>query len=359
MDKNEKRKGIVYNGKSIFVAKDFLRFGSGILLVLISILISGASAFVSFDLDPSALLTSGFWLKYGINLAMIYACYFGVYIIRRNANMITAKIVIIKAELRERRTHIVSSKKINDFKEYLKIYNNEQKLKIYQESLINDLQRLSLVEPEEPVLSESAEPSARRRYKTALRKYQKALSVYKKEKSFEESINKQLEAVTIHGKIINELYSKNYEAAEKLRESLPKEDRFAHTRIEWRNVQYNDLFNFSAEQPKSNSIFVNEKHEIWGYVYPMLLSGLAITAFLSSAIFGPQETTILTIVAMLLNWCSLIWYAINGLSLADNIVFKSIYPAEQRKRDICDAFEETDKRTGGMWEDAQTETVTQ
>ena len=328
---------IKYKGKDIVITKDLMQAVSGVMLVLLSLILSGFFAFVSVGFDISKVLTWGFLISYCITLGTMYLCFFGMYVIREGRNKNKPSVVQNNQARKDFRDMIVSNKKLETCENWLKIYNYARKIEIHRDNIMENYRKLKLVPPQKELDHNS------RKYLRQDRKYQKQLER-------KEDIKKQLEYVEIHEQIIQALKSNNLTKAEELKKQLDDKDAFRSSKIKWREVYFNDLFN-SATQQNSNTIFYNKGKAIFDNVKIMLLLGVCSTFITTSMILQGNEVTIYTIISILSNIIMLCSYAVMGIRVADNVMFNVVLPANENKLTICDLFKEDDERLGGKWLD--------
>lgn len=327
-------KEIKLNGKTIKIEKDLLSYAMGGLLILLSFGIAGLAAYVKMGFDPSSIVTMEFWVNYVVNTVMIYTCFFGVYIVRRQINLKSSRMVVLRSALRDMKTGIVKNNKIDACRAWLEAYNYDEKLDIYTDILYNKLERINSDEPDESRFKSVNKRRARKHIKAVGR---------------EKELRAQVKNIAIHQTAVELMYKGKKSEADTMLEALPDDDMFKRTRIPWRNVGYNDLFNYTSSHTKKQTIFSNERKATFIFILPMLIFSVFVSMLMTSLTGGRFVTTAGTVMALLINLALLCWYAVRGLRMADKVVFDNIYPAEQKKQELCEQFKERDLFNGGKW----------
>lgn len=342
MAKNSDVKGTVvkYGGKTIVVTKDIMQTLAGIALIALSFILSGFFAFVSVGFDPSRLASGSFWLSYFITLGTMYLGFFGVYVIREGRNKRQPKIVINNQARRDFRDSIISNRKLESCENWLKIYNYSKRVEIHKDNLVEAYRKLRSVDKPNEALNHNS-----RKYKKQLKRY----NTYIEKKKY---IKEQIEFANIHSDIIKKLKSNDIDGANELKAKLTEEDSFKRAKINWREVYFNDLFNGSIRND-SNSIFYNKSKAIWDNIKFTLLLGFCGTMLTASMLLSGNKVSIFTIIAIISNLAMLICYVVMAIRVADNVVFETIYPADENKLLICNQFKEDDERNGVKWVDIE------
>jgi len=342
MAKNNDVKGTVikYGGKSIVVTKDIMQTLTGIGLIILSFILSGFFAFVSVGFDPSRLATGSFWLSYFITLGTMYLGFFGVYVIREGRNKRQPKIVINNQARRDFRNSIISNRKLESCENWLKIYNYAKRVEIHKDNLTEAYRKLgSVAKPNESLDHNS------RKYKKQLKKH----NAYIEKKKY---IKEQLEFANIHSDIVKKLKNNDINGANELKKKLTEEDSFKRAKISWREIYFNDLFNGSM-RTDSNSIFYNKSKAVWDNIKFTLLLSFCSTMITTSMLLSGNEVSVFTIITIISNIAMLICYAVMAIRVADNVVFETIYPADENKLLVCNLFKEDDERNGAKWVDIE------
>lgn len=336
-EKEVSSKWVKYKGKKIFLTKDLMQTVSGVMLVLLSLILSGFFAFVRVGFDPSKLITWDFWVSYFINIGTMYLCFFGVYVIRESRNKKQPKIVTNNQARRDFRDMIINNRKLDSCENWLKIYNYEKRVSIHRDNLLEELRKIDLRSPDANLDRNS-------------RKYKKQEVRHKANKDRADYLKKQLEFTNKHFAIIEKLKLNKADEAKALKNELTDDDSFRCARIRWRDVYFNDLFNGSM-QHDSNTIFYNKGKAIFDNIKTMLILSICSTIITTSMILNGSALSIYTIISIISNIAMMCGYAITAMRVADNVVFDVIYQADENKLHICNLFKEDDERVNAEWQD--------
>lgn len=332
---------IKFQGKNIVVTKDIMQSLAGCVLIALSFIMSGFFAFVSVGFDVSRLLTPAFWLSYLITLLTMYIGFFGVYVIREGRNKRQPKVVINNRQRRDFRDNIISNGKLESCENWLKIYNYAKRIEIHKDNLTESYRKLKLAPPDKSLDKNS------RKYKRQERKYNEACDK-------RDAIKKQLEYTNLHEQIIAKLKLNDKAGADEIRKQIGEDDLFKCAKIIWREIYFNDLFNGSMRH-NSNTIFYSKSKAIWDNIKLGLLFSVLGTAITTSMLLGPNEVNIYTILTIITNLAMLCCYTVMGIRVADNVIFETVYPADENKLMICNLFKEDDEKINAKWVDIDEE----
>lgn len=343
MSKNKDVKGTVvkYGGKNIIVTKDLMQAISGGLLILLSLVLSGFFAFVSVGFDVSRLASGSFWLSYFITLATMYVGFFGVYVIREGRNKRQPNFVINNEKRRDFRDSIVRNRKLESCENWLKIFNYSKKVQIHKDNLLEAFRKLNIKAPDNSLDKNS-------------RKYKRQNKRYQAECNKKTYIKTQLEYANKHEEIVARLKLNDIAGANEIKAKIGEDDSFKSAKILWRDVYFNDLFSGSMRND-SNSPFYNKPKAIWDNIKLALLLSVLGTALTTSMLLGPNEITIYTFLTIIANITMLCCYAVMAMRVADNVVFETMYPANEVKLLICNQFKEDDEKVAQPWQDIEDE----
>lgn len=347
MSKNNEVKGIVvkFKGKNIIVTKDKMQVLGGIALIVLSLIMSGFFAFVSVGFDVSRLATFEFWLSYCITLCTMYIGFFGVYVIRETRNKQQPKIVINNKLRRDFRDMIIKNRKLESCENWLKIYNYGQRVQIHKDNLTEMYRKLK------PITVDSSLDKNSKKYK----KMEHKRTIYEAKKAY---LKKQLEYANLHEEVVALLKLGKFEEAKLKKAGLGDDDSFKCAKIIWREIYFNDLFNGSMRH-NSNSIFYNKRRAIWDNIKLALVLSVCGTMITTSMILMGNEVNIYTALTIIANVAMLCCYAVMAIRVADNVVFETVYPADENKLTICNLFKEDDEKVNTEWEDIEEDEETE
>ncbi|MDD3862251.1 MAG: hypothetical protein PHV79_00130 [Clostridia bacterium] len=336
------QKEISYKCKKIIITSDKMTIFTGIVLIILSFILSGFFAFISVGFNTQALTTVDFYLAWVISMAIVYLCFFGTYVIRKTHNLKDAKLVRCRQELRDFRVSIVRGNNIQNCENWLKIYNYKKRVEIHRDDLLDAYRKIKPSKPQQDLQNGNW-------FKR--NKYKKQCARYKKASELQSYLKTQLNYTNIHFEVIKKLEAGDIEGAEKVKDTIGEDDTYASAKIAWRDVYFNHLFNGSLKN-KQSTIFVNEGLELFNNIKLMLLLSFCTTAITTTMLLKPGSIDVYTIIAVIFNLATLLAYAVCAIKIADGVVFNSIFPAEQNKLTICDLFKEDCNLKHATWVDA-------
>ena len=320
-----KEKEIDSNGNKIILSRDFLSYGFGIILIFVSLILSGLFSFLQLGGDFSILKSADYWITYFTNLGILFVGYVGSYLLRKTSNRNRKSLLVAKAELNVQYRDIIKNNQRQLIDMWLaEIYNYEQRILLWENIVTNKLQKPELEKPEEDI-----------------KIYRYKLKKYEKRKAYLQEWKNQLKNISIHKQIIEYLRKGDKELATKEKEKLV-DDKFNNAKIKWKNIRFIHIFNGISTKNQTDSLFPKEGIILFNNIAPMLFTGIIWMLVICSVIgSGFQEVSLTTIVHLLFNIVLTVMYCFTAITVADKTYNDTLAVTKNRSDVVVRFLEDT------------------
>lgn len=331
-------KSFTFKGKEIKITKDSVLVTTGITLILLSAVLLGLFAWANFIVNGN--FDKQFWLKYIFTIASVLLGFFGMLIIRISNERKNPAFLTTKLKLKQSRINIIENKVINQTNYWLKwVHNYTKRVDKLSEMIILKQEKLKVFEkPDDDLKNINA------------KQFKKQTTNYEKYIEKREILEKYLEEVETHYKIIDDCRKNNGAKIKELKKELktnllPK----VYRKIE--EVTYSKLFNSIYKNSKQDNITINYASVVVKNIMPKLLLGAAFTLLATSVIPEFADVGWAGLLTLVINLSTLIGYLFVATTTAQNIAILE-NQADENKLDIVSNFkEDLIKYNGKKWED--------
>ncbi len=331
--------------KTIIIAKDIMSSILGLAFIGASALLLGLFEMFKIGWNFSILKNSSFWVSYFVKLAMLYLAFFGAYIIRKQKNLKSPKVLMQREILRHNKREIANNHRTADCEFWLKaVYSYSKKLELYQKRLQEKNANLSIVEPTKP------KESKRLIYKYKLAKYKRALKRYTKNKEKREYYEEQLKNCEMHLQVIELYMRRKIQEGKKLLESI-ENDGFQLFMPRYKEITYNKIFNVSIEASKEDreEFRYREKSILLQKITKSVAIGCISIATMTSLALDFKSISFMSVVYMLMNLITMLWFVYNGIKSADILVFGSMMQADANRIKVSNLYRDNCLQNGDSW----------
>lgn len=331
--------------KTVIVSKDIVGSLLGLVFIGASALLLGLFEIFKIGWDFSILKNSGFWVSYLVKLAMLYLAFFGAYIIRKQKNLKSPKVLLQREILRHNKREIANNHRTADCAFWLKeIYSYSKKIELYQKQLQEKNANLSIVEPIEPKERKGFV------YKVKLWQYKRAIKRYENSKNKRAYYQEQFKNCAIHLQVIELYMQRKIQEGKVLLESI-QNDGFQFFLPRYRAVTYNKIFNMSIESSKEEreEFGYREKSILLQKISKSVAVGCISIAVMTSLALDFKAVSFQSFVYMLMNLITMLWFVYNGIRSADVLVFGSMMQADANRIKVSNLYRDNCIENGELW----------
>lgn len=331
--------------KTVIVSKDIMSSILGLAFIVASALLLGLFEIFKIGWDFSILKNSSFWVSYLVKLAMLYLAFFGAYIIRKQKNLKSPKVLMQREILRHNKREIANNHRTADCEFWLKeVYSYSKKVELYQKRLQEKNANLSIVEAVEPKDSKGL------MYKVKLWQYKRAMKRYESNKKKRAYYEEQLKNCEIHLQVIWLYMQRKREEGKELLESIVN-DGFQLFLPRYKAVTYNKIFNVSVESSKEEreEFGYREKSILLQKISKSIAIGCISIAIMTSLALDFKAVSFQSVVYMLMNLITMLWFVYNGIKSADILVFGSMMQADANRIKVSNLYRDNCIENGETW----------
>ena len=331
--------------KTVIVSKDIMNSILGLAFIGASALLLGLFEIFKIGWDFSVLKNSSFWIGYLVKLAMLYLAFFGAYIIRKQKNLKSPKVLMQREILRHNKREIANNHMTADCEFWLKaVYSYAKKLELYQKRLQEKNANLSIVEPTEPKERKGLLYTVKRA------RYKRALKRYTKNKAKREYYEEQLKNCEIHTQVIELYMQRKIQEGKALLESIDN-DGFQLFYPRYKAVTYNKIFNVSIEASKAEEeqLSYREQSILLQKISKSVAVGCLSIAIMTSLALDFKVVSFQSVVYMFMNLITMLWFTYNGIKSADVLVFGNIMQADANRIKVSNLYRDNCLKNGDTW----------
>lgn len=338
--------------KTVIISRDIVGSLLGLVFIVASALLLGLFEVFKIGWDFSILKNSSFWVSYLVKLAMLYLAFFGAYIIRKQKNLKSPKVLMQREILRHNKREIANSHRTADYEFWLKaVYSYSKKVELYQKRLQEKNANLSIVEPTEIKKSKGIF------YKVKVWQYKRAMKRYTKNRERRMYYEEQLKNCEIHLQVIELYMQRKIQEGKELLESI-ENDGFQLFMPRYKAVTYNKIFNVSIEASKEDreEFSYREKSILLQKITKSVAIGCLSIAVMTSLALDFKAVSFQSAVYMLMNVITMLWFAYNGIKSADILVFGSMMQADANRIKVSNLYRDNCLQNGDSWANALKDT---
>ena len=331
--------------KTVIVSRDIVGSLLGLVFIVASALLLGLFEVFKIGWDFSILKNSSFWVSYFVKLAMLYLAFFGAYIIRKQKNLKSPKVLMQREILRHNKREIANNHRTADCEFWLKVvYSYSKKVELYQKRLQEKNANLSIVEPTEIKESKGIF------YKVKVWQYKRAMKRYTKNRERRMYYEKQLKNCEIHLQVIELYMQRKIQEGKKLLESI-ENDGFQLFMPRYKEITYNKIFNVSIEASKEDreEFSYRERSILLQKITKSVAIGCLSIATMTSLALDFKSISFMSVVYMLMNLITMLWFVYNGTKSADILVFGSMMQADANRIKVSNLYRDNCLQNGDSW----------
>ena len=337
--------------KTVIVLKDIVGSILGLVFIGASALLLGLFEMFKIGWDFSLLFNSSFWVSYLVKLVMLYLAFFGAYIMRRQKNLKSPKVLVQREILKQNKNYISNNYMTADCEFWLKwVYSYNKKVELYRKKLQEKNANLSIVEPTKPKEIEG-KGIAQLKYKIQLARYIRKVKQYNKNKAKREYYENQLRNCEIHNAVIELFRQRKVEEGKDILKSIEQDD-FQLFYSRYKEVTFNKLFNMNVdiEKGEEESLSYREKSILLQKVSKSVAVGCISLAVMTSLALDFKDISFMSFVYMLMNLITMLWFVYNGIKSADSLVFGSMMQADANRIKVSNLYRDDCIKNGHIWE---------